>query len=163
MDDALSTGAVFLLIVVLIIIHPVYQNFEYTEKTINNYVNVTTSRFQKEVRDNGYVDYYTYIKFRQSLLNTKKIYDVEMIHERKDIFPESENSSNNYFVESNKQILNTIENKQKYKMNYGDNFTVIVKEKGISEYKFLNMFLYGNTSSSKYIFAKYGGMVENEE
>ncbi|MCH4200567.1 MAG: hypothetical protein LKF87_12280 [Clostridium tyrobutyricum] len=165
MDEIISGIVTILLIVYMAITGPILNTFQFADKAADNYVNRVTNSFQKEVRNNGYVDLNTYLKFRMALLNTKKDYDVVMICERKDAFPESDNNYENYFVENtNQQILKTIENKKRYEMNYGDNFTVTVKEKGLSNYKLLNMILYKtNNPQSKYIFAKYGGMVQNEE
>lgn len=163
MDDVFSGFIVVILLVMMFVTGPIYNTFQTTEKATDNYVNVVTSRFQKEVRNNGYVDYDTYLKFRNDLLTTKRVYDVEMICERKDVFPVSSGYENHYVKNGTDQILKVIENKKKYEMNYGDNFTVLVKEKELSKFKILNMFLYGSSYSSKYVFAKYGGMVQNED
>lgn len=165
MSEVLSAVITFIVLIVTTITGPVYNSFQIAEKATDNYVNVVTSRFQKEVRNNGYVDYDMYLNFRTELLNTKRVYDVQMIHERKDAFPENSNEYGNYFVEnSNYKIIKVIENKEKYKMSYGDNFTVVVKERELSHLKLLYMILYDtNNPKSKYIFAKYGGMIQNEE
>lgn len=172
MINPLSKLFAFILFLFLAIIVPVYNQFWMADKMINNQVNVVTDRFQKQIRNHGYVSKENYETFTRELANTGRDYTITMVHRKVQYYPLAPTDpkykpEKPYSVEllalNQDAILDEIYHKQMdYKMNYGDDFDVKVNEKnGFNKGSniFLN-FISGNTNSRSLIYANYGGMVE---
>lgn len=132
---------------------------------IYNQVNVVANAFQKEARLKGYIDQNAYDNLLKELSKTNRIYDIGMIHRDIKYYPvdNEKGYSVEYFKHNEKEILNNIYiNKQNYLMHIGDDFKIVITEKGESDSRVIWNFLSGTKSNNSYIFATFGGVVENE-
>lgn len=144
---------------------PIYKPYEVSDVYVNNYINNIGNDFQKQVRDNGYIDASTYNDFINKLNRTKRIYKVKLIYSKKLIYPDVSSSYKAYYLGyGNAQIFNTIyKNKQKYYMHYGDDFKVEVTETEVENSTKLKDSLFMlSTSTDSLVTYSFGGMVENE-
>lgn len=166
MENSIDKMVAIVLVVILLAVAPMFQVFFNVDKTAQNQVSVLTNNFQKEVRNRGFIDKETFDIFNEKLVGTGRIYKVSMVHKRLAYYP-LENEKK--FLEGNiafKEdiILDVIYNKkQVYKMNKGDEFTVLVEEMEGST-KGSRMFFGYFQKDTKYLpklFARFGGKVEN--
>lgn len=164
MEDFFGILILSLLLTFGFIQGPIYNTFNETDTYVNNYVKSSINDFQKQVRDNGYVDYDTYNKFLHKLNKTKTVYKIQLIHSSKLVYPSGTNDFKLVYVDyGNKAIWNTIYAKQKYYMRYGDDFNVKVTEIQMENSKKLTRGLFTLTSSSNSLLTfQNGGMVQNE-
>ncbi|MBY6773689.1 hypothetical protein [Clostridium botulinum] len=174
MTNAISKVVAIILAVILTIIVPVYNVYWMIDRTVYNQVGVVTNRFQKEVRTRGYVSKDIYENFMKDLSNTKRSYDVKMLHRKVTYYPLSPTSPKykpekpwtiEIYKYNEKTILETIYNKNKpmdYKMNINDDFSVSVEDKSFSGARIFWNFMGKGSNQNSVIFSTYGGVIENE-
>lgn len=163
-DSILSDVIACILILLLLFVGPIYQNFETTDKLVDSIANSTITNFQKEVRKSGYIDFELYNDFLNELSKTGRVYKVTIIHTNRLVYP-SKLIPNDYEIHeikySNDIIIKTIQDgASKYFMKYGDDFKVIIKEKEVAPSRLLTGII-GGKSGSLLTFSS-GGMIENE-
>lgn len=165
MKNIVGDVAFIIVVAFWIMIGPVYKSYEAQDVYVNNYVNTIGNDFQKQVRDNGYIDASTYNAFLNKLNATKRIYKVQLIYTQKLIYPDAKYGYKAYYLEyGNKQIFNKIyKNNQRYNLHYGDDFKVKVSETEVEKSTRLKDMSFGLSSSSDSLVTfSFGGMVENE-
>lgn len=153
-----------ILIVFLIFVGPVYDTLQTNDKLVDTTVRNVVNKFEKETRKEGYINNDKYIDFLRELSKTGRVYEVNMIHTSKLIYPNSE-VEGDYEIHDIKYgtniILETIKDgDSKYCMRYGDDFKLIVKEKEVAPSRmFIGMM--AKEKANLLIFTG-GGMIENE-
>ena len=156
-DEVIAT----LLAVFLIFTGPLYNTFKEIDTVADTYTKNAVSYFQKEVRKDGYVDKKTYSKFLTELSKSGRVYKIELKHSSKLVYPQDGGDYKVCFIDyGTKQILKAAEN-DKYKMKYGDDFSIKVTETNIAPSRLLVSMLAGTNNTTKLTFIG-GGMVENE-
>lgn len=164
MKDALSDAFIWLVALLLFLVGPVYVSYQSIDNMIYQEVRAATNDFQKEVRKDGYVDLNNYNVFLNRLNSTEKVYDVQIIHTSKLVYPNtsvSEGFSIEHIDHGNKEVIPTIYNNQKYLMKYGDDFKVEVSEK-VPGYSSMLMGLVTAQPTIQTQFWVDGGMVQNQ-
>lgn len=164
MESVVGDIFFIILLVFSFIEGPIYNSFNESDTYINNYVKSAINSYQKQVRDNGYVDIDTYNKFLNKINRTKEVYKIQLTHSSKLVYPNGTNDFKTVNVKhGNKEILSTICKGQKYYMKYGDDFHIALKETKIENSKIVKSALYilQNSDNALLTFAN-GGMVENE-
>jgi hypothetical protein len=175
MPNSLSKIFVFIVLVGLLVIVPTYKRYDEMDNVAYNQIQVVTSRFQKDVVSKGYIDISMYQDFVKQLGDTKKIYDIHLVHRKLSYYPlevtDPRYNSQKPFIESyevftENSILPVISNKSNpnapYKMKKQDDFTVTVQEKGLTNGSLFRAILNGNSDAHPWLYASYGGMVQNE-
>ncbi len=164
MDTTIGNIFAVLLIVFLIFVGPVYDTFQTTDKLIDTTVKDIVNKFEKETRKEGYINNDKYMNFLRELSKTGRVYEVNMIHTSKLVYPSSE-VKNDYEVHEIKYgtniILETVKDgDSKYCMRYGDDFKLLIKEKEVAP----SRMLIGMIAKEKANLLEFtgGGMVENE-
>lgn len=160
------TDVTFIVVVAfMVMIGPVYKSYEASDVYVNNYINTIGNDFQKQVRNNGYIDANTYNSFLGKLNATKRIYKVQLIYTRKLIYPDVKNGYKAYYMEyGTGQIFNKIyKNNERYLLHCGDDFKVKISETEVEKSTRLKDMLFGLSSATDSLVTfSFGGMIENE-
>ncbi|MDT8718232.1 hypothetical protein IAI10_16315 [Clostridium sp. 19966] len=164
MVNPLAEIAISILLTFGLLAGPIHNTFYTTDTAINNQVKRSINEFQKQVRNNGYVDLDTFKSFMSEMDTTKRVYKVELLHSSKLIYPNGTNDTKVLYIKhGNKEILKQIYSGQKYYMRYGDDFSITVTETQVEPSRLLEYSLYQNSGGfNKYLSFSNGGMVENE-
>lgn len=164
MEDFFAGLFAVILFFYLFITGPIYNNFAIADNYIDNHIRTASTQFQKQVRNNGYIDLETYNKFLQELSRTRKPYKVEIVHGSKLIYPKGINDYQTVFIDhGNQEIFNEIyKKKSKYLMKYGDSFKVTVTETQEANSRVL-LKSFKNIGANRTLLSfSTGGMIENE-
>ncbi len=164
MKNIVGDVAFIIALVFMFFVGPIYKTYNTSDVYVNNYINLIGNEFQKQVRDNGYIDAKTYNAFLNELNRTKRVYKVQLIYTRKLIYPDAINQYKAYYLGyGNVQIFNTIyTNNQRYSMYYGDDFKVKITETQVENSTKLkdSLFMLSSGTDSLVTYS-FGGMVEN--
>lgn len=163
-DSILNDIVILLFIVILLITGPIYQNFETADTLVDSMAVDVINNYQKTIRKNGYVDQDTYLDLLKSLSMTKEVYEVKLIHTSRLVYP-GDTDVSDYQIHEVKYgediILDTIKDgKTKYKMRYGDDFKIYIKETKVAPSRLLTSIF--SQGKQQLISHNSGGMVENE-
>lgn len=165
MRDMVSDIAILIAILFLVMLGPVYQNFETADRLSASIAKETINEYNKLIRKQGYIDQSTYLNFLTDLSLSGEIYDVKLVHTSRLAYPSSKNSEDYEIHEikySNDIILNQIKDgKSKYTMRYGDDFRIDIKETKVAPSRLLGGMFYNKISSTLVTYTS-AGMVENE-
>ncbi|NFO58534.1 hypothetical protein FDB39_17125 [Clostridium botulinum] len=164
-DGIVSDIAIMILIVILVLVGPIYQNFETADRLMSSMVTEIINNYQKEIRKSGYIDQETYLNLLNDLCVTGEVYEVKMVHTSRLVYP-STTTSDEYEIHEVKYgqdlILDTIKDgTTKYTMRYGDNFKIEVKETKVPPSRLLSNIFHGSGRETLMSYPS-GGMVENE-
>lgn len=170
-----SLSALFASIVAVIIFTmvPAYRTYWIIDQQVFKYVNMQTQEFANNIRHKGYIDQEMYETFIKQLSNTGNVYDIEIIHTKKDYHPlqptDPGYSPDHTFVVVEESFpietiidgINSSPNHQ-YRMSQGDNISVeVVNKSKTGTMVFLQAL--GGKAENTLIFSKAGGMVTNED
>lgn len=159
----------FILIIILLIIIPTYYQLWIIDKIVYSRVDNITYAFNDNVRKSGYISRKMYEDFLKQLAGTKRIYSIEMRHDKVKYYPISTDNkkfrSEKPWMElkdeyTEKQILEKLYDKaapSDYLLSKGDNFSVKVIDKNP---RILSIIF--NNLKTSIINITYGGMVYNE-
>jgi len=169
----LSTLFASIVAVIIFTLVPAYRTHWIIDQQVFKYVNMETQEFVNNIRHKGYINQEIYESFVKSLANTGNIYDIEIIHTKKEYHPlhptDPEYSEDHTFtvVEEKFPLQTIIEEinsspNQQYRMSKGDNISVEVVNKSKTGTMVFIQVLGGNAENSL-IFSKAGGMITNED
>lgn len=174
--DSISTFFSILIIGLLLVIIPVERQYDMVDKLAYTQIQTITSKFQYEACKNGYIDRKMYDDFSRSLGATGRSYDIKFVHRQAKYYPlkpgDPQYTKEKPWIENfeehhETEILKTIYDKKNpsndiYKMHVNDDFKVIVKDRGLSQSTALKAMLNSSSKNTSYVFAEYGGGVQNE-
>ncbi|TYQ16013.1 UNVERIFIED_CONTAM: hypothetical protein Cloal_2514 [Acetivibrio alkalicellulosi] len=170
-DNPLSQFAAILLAVLLLFVAPIYRMSWFKDQEIYKFINNESSKFVENVRLKGFVSKSSLEGFLNGLNKTGYLYDVQIIHTKKQYYPlypgDAGYSPDNTFVVIDekyftKEILDKIYNENNdYRMNIGDNFEIIVVNRTKSQAMVFSSLMGGRGDTM--IFARYGGAIQNED
>lgn len=164
MRNVLGDAFAIFAILFLFIVGPIYVSYQSLDSIIYQEVKSATNDFQREVRKDGYIDLENYNRYMNRLNATRKVYDIKLIHTSNLVYPNS-NVSDGFSIEkisySNKNIIPTIYDHNKYLMKYGDDFKIEVTEK-TPGYSYMLIGLASGKSDFQIQFWSDGGMVQNQ-
>ena len=172
--DTVSKVLSLILIVFLLVIAPLYREFWVEEQLVYNHVNNATSKFSKNVRMNGSITKESYEEFTRELSKTNRTYNIQMTYKKIKYYP-LDSSDPRYTTETPYLVLSDTYNERSLleklydkenvvdaiNMNQGDEFSVTATDATQSKYTTLKGMLRKGDAKT-YIFATYGGVIENE-
>lgn len=159
----------FILIIILLIVIPTYYQLWIIDKLVYSRVDNITYDFNDRVRKSGYISKKNYEDFIFQLSATKRVYSIEMRHDKVKYYPLDE-KNRDYTPEkpwielkdeyTEKQILEKIYGNNApadYLLSKGDNFYVKVIDKNPRILSIISKNL-----KNSIVNITYGGMVYNE-
>lgn len=171
MPNTLEKYFAIILVVLLLFIEPQYRFYRNIDFTVNKLINDSTREFVNDIRNKGYISKEMYENYIIQLSNTRRVYDIKIIHTKYVYYPlnasHSEYSIDKPYVILNEQysnfhILDTIFNQgENYYMNKDDD--IVVHAYDNTPVTGTKVFL--NTLGIKNyipVFARYGGGITNE-
>ncbi|WP_315069310.1 hypothetical protein [uncultured Clostridium sp.] len=164
-DSILGYVLGLIVIAILVFTGPIYQNFDTGDRLVDSIAQDVVDKYDKDICKSGYIDQKTYMNFLDDLSRTGEVYDIQMIHTSRLVFPSITNSDD-YEIHEVKYgrdvILNTIKDgTSKYTMRYGDDFKIEITETSPAPSRLLSSIFSGKGIPPLLPFGK-GGMVENE-
>lgn len=169
----LSTLFASIVAVIIFTLVPAYRTHWIIDQQVFKYVNMETQEFANNIRHKGYIDKEMYESFVRRLANTENVYDIEIIHTKKEYHPlhpaDPEYSDDHTFAVVEEKfplqtIIEVINNspEHQYRMSKGDNISVEVVNKSKTGTMIFIQAL-GGSADNTLIFSKAGGMVTNED
>lgn len=159
-----------ILLAILILVVPVHLMMLNNEERIETHTREVLTQFTDTVRSKGYMDNKMYITFLKDLSASNISYSVELVHSRELAYPlkvtDPEYTADKPWTElkfkyGTEKILQEVKTKGTYKMQYGDDFYVVITQKHLSSSGLYRAYLL-KTAPAK-LQMQSGGKIKNEE
>jgi len=165
--NALSKFAGCILIVLLLVIIPIREEYSFMENLITNNVNQTTYTFSKNCRVRGYINKNDFDNFRIQLAKSNRRYKITITYRRIEYYPLAITDKRytkdkpyvaEYYTETENQIIPLIRQNKDFQMEKGDDLTIRVADiSSNTAYDVISRFL---GRKPQKVICSYGGTVE---
>lgn len=164
--NSLSKFVAVILIVLLLVIIPVRENYVFMENLITNNVNQTTNTFSKNCRVRGYISKNDFDNFKNQLSKVNRRYKINIVYKKIEYYPLSATDKRytpnkpyiaEYYEETERQIIPLLKQND-FQMEKGDDLKVEVTDVSTNTaYDAISRFL---GRKPEKLICSYGGAVE---